>query len=192
MAIERANFKLVTGSCPNARQKEFPDTAFTAKTHGVTTAIPGVEVADDADALGIRSPDSKCGSLYTVDFAQMCAEAFIGAQVLTFSQQPDVKLAENRGKPVRVIDLLDVVRPGNPQTIVEWNAPTENGRLEKPGGIPQSINLALSEFDQHLSAIGIDHGNRFSPGLQAAQPETTLGTGVQSEDGKRVAVFATA
>src|SRR6185503_10390010 len=39
--------------------EELPDAARAARSHGVTAAIPAIEVADDAHALGIRRPHRK-------------------------------------------------------------------------------------------------------------------------------------
>ena len=61
----------------------------------MTPAVPGVEVADDADALGIGCPDSEGGALDAVDFAQVRAEPLEGAKMRAFGEQPDVEFAEH-------------------------------------------------------------------------------------------------
>jgi hypothetical protein len=50
------------------------------------TTVPGIEVADDTDALRIRRPDGKNGTRNAVDLTQMRPKAFEGAQVRAFGQ----------------------------------------------------------------------------------------------------------
>ena len=73
-AVPGANLVLVAGPGFQARDEQFPDAAFTAQAHRVAAAVPGVEVADDADALRIRRPDGEGDALDAVDLAQMRAE----------------------------------------------------------------------------------------------------------------------
>jgi hypothetical protein len=85
-AIAGAYFVLVAGPGRYPRQENFPDAAFPPQAHRMPTTVPGIEVADDTDALRIRRPDGKNGTRNAVDLTQMRPEAFEGAQVRAFGQ----------------------------------------------------------------------------------------------------------
>jgi hypothetical protein len=86
MAVARADFVFVTGAGAHPGQEDLPGTTFAAQAHRVATAVPVIEVTDDADPLGVRRPDGECRSGDAVDFAEVRAEALEGAQVRTFGE----------------------------------------------------------------------------------------------------------
>ena len=57
-------------------------------------AIPTIEVADYADALCVRRPDSKRNSLSVIIADYMCAKFFVNVFMLSFRKQMEVKLTE--------------------------------------------------------------------------------------------------
>jgi hypothetical protein len=100
-------------------QKDFPGTAFAAQAHRVATAVPVIEVTDDADPLRVRRPDGESRSGDAVDFAEVRAEALEGPQVRAFGEQPDVHLAEYRPETIGIIGFLNAVFPGDAQAVGE-------------------------------------------------------------------------
>ena len=192
ITLARTDFVLVAGSHPDARNENLPDTALATQAHRMTATIPGVEITDDADPLRIGRPHGKGHALDTVDLAQMRAEPLVRPQVRAFGEQPDVEFAEHRREAVGILDLLNASRPGDAQPVVEQLVASEDRGLEKAGMITQTGDLAFGKFDENLARIRINHMNRRCTGLYAAQPQTLFGVGMQSQYGKRVAVFATA
>jgi hypothetical protein len=57
-------------------------------------AVPFVEVTDDADAPGIRSPDGECDSALAFMSQDMRAELFIDVLVSALTEQMQVEFAE--------------------------------------------------------------------------------------------------
>ena len=188
-AIARADFVLVASAGVDTGNEYLPDPAFAAQTHRMAPGVPGVEVADDADALRVRCPDGEGGTLDTVDFAQVGAEPFKGAQVRALCEEPDVEFAEDCGKAVGVVDFLYAAGPDNTQTVVELLVAPENRSFEEAGSLSERFDLALRQFDQNFAGIGVDGEDGRGARLHGAQPEPALGIGVQAEDGKGVAMF---
>ena len=67
-------------------------------------SVPFVEVANNADALSVRCPHRETDAGDPVDYHRMCAQLFIEAQVSALGDQVHVDLAQDRGKPVGVVD----------------------------------------------------------------------------------------
>ena len=158
----------------------------------MASAVPGVEIADDADALGIRRPDGEGRPFHAVDFAEVCAQSFEGPKVRSLGQQPDVQFPENRRESERVVGLLHAAGPFDTQAIVKESIVAEDGRLEEAGILTKDVDLPLRKFDNHLPTFRINRGYGFGPGLQTAQPESPFGIRVQSKDREWIAMLATA
>src|SRR5688572_18763872 len=65
--------------------------------------IPVVKIPGDTESPGIGSPHGEVYAFNAVYIADLSAQAGITVQVLTFTQEMDVKFCEKRGKSVRVI-----------------------------------------------------------------------------------------
>ena len=65
--------------------------------------IPGVEIADDADALGIRRPDGEVHTFDAVDRARMGAELVVALPVLAFAEQVQIVIGQQRRESVGVV-----------------------------------------------------------------------------------------
>ena len=87
----------------DARDEQFPHAARDVLPHRVAAAVPPVEVADDADALGIRRPDGEVHAGHAVDRAQLCAELLVALPVLPFAEQVQIEFAHHRRERVRVV-----------------------------------------------------------------------------------------
>ena len=129
----------------------------------------------------------------------MCAEPFEGAQVRAFGKQPDVDLTQYGWKTVRIVDFLRAAGPDDAQPVIRSFVMTGgarrrcgNGCLEETRVCTERFDFALRQFGQNLAGIGIDREDRFGAGLQGAQPQTSLGVLVQSQDGERIAMFGAA
>ena len=63
----------VSRSRRHAGNEQLPDSAAVAHAHGVPPAIPGIEIADDGDARGVRRPTANRTPL-TPSMATVCAD----------------------------------------------------------------------------------------------------------------------
>ncbi len=68
-------------------------------------AVPTIEIADDADAAGRRSPDGEIHAGDTVDSFQVSTEFFVGVVMAAFGHQVKVEVAELEGEGVRIINF---------------------------------------------------------------------------------------
>ncbi len=64
----------------------------------MTAAVPIIEIADDADALGVRRPDGETGSGEAIDDAQLRAEFVIDAALIALAEEIQIRFAERRQK----------------------------------------------------------------------------------------------
>ena len=110
-AAARADFILVARTDINTGEKDFPNAAFRSLTHRVAATVPGVEITDDADALGIRRPDGEGDAVDAIDLARVCAKPFKRAKMGAFGQQPNVHLAQHRREAVRIVGFLNAAGP---------------------------------------------------------------------------------
>jgi hypothetical protein len=86
----------------------------------VQSAVPEVEVADDADRTRRRRPDGERRADDAVDLAHVRAEALVDSLVPALGGEVEVELAERRrervgivddeGRPLRVADLEPVAK----------------------------------------------------------------------------------
>ena len=67
------DFIFVDGVLVKIGNEEFPNAAVVMEAHGVATAVPLVEVADDADTQGAGCPDSETDSRTAVYLHDMGA-----------------------------------------------------------------------------------------------------------------------
>ena len=86
----------------HAGEKNFPDAGGNDLAHGVHAAVPVVEIANDAHALGGGGPHGKMHAGHIVDHLHMGAEFFIDIVVRAFVEKVDVHLAEDGAEGVGI------------------------------------------------------------------------------------------
>ena len=96
---------LVECAFADARQKQLPDPGLDAPSHRVAAAVPGIEVAHDADAAGIGRPYREDDARYAVDDDRMCAEPLVEPLMAAFGEQMRIELTEVGRKPIGVVNL---------------------------------------------------------------------------------------
>ena len=87
-----ANLILVEAARLQIRDEEFPHTAAPTCPHGVAAPVPVIEIAHDADPLGIRGPDGKQNAGDVVDHMVVGAEKAVGVTVLALAKQMQIKV----------------------------------------------------------------------------------------------------
>ncbi len=104
VTIPCADFKFVACAFENCGKEYFPHTAFAAQAHGMPAVVPEIEIAKHGNARGIRCPHRKTGADDAIELTLPRAEDFIGPQMRSLAEQPDIGLAEDRREAVGVVD----------------------------------------------------------------------------------------
>src|SRR4029079_15807239 len=84
------------------RDEQIPDADARMLAHGMEAPVPGIELADDADAAGVGRPHGKAHAVYTVDARRMCAESIVSAQVRALAQEIDIKITQRAAERIGV------------------------------------------------------------------------------------------
>src|SRR5690606_41105328 len=85
------------------RDEDFPYADARMQAHGMASAIPVVEMADHADAGGVRRPHGKARAGDTIEAHGMSALHLIKAHVPPFTDQMPVELAKHAWQAVGVL-----------------------------------------------------------------------------------------
>ena len=76
---------------------------------GVHAAVPAVEVADDADAIGVGRPHREVHAGRAADRDAVRAELVERAMVRAFAEQVQIEIGEHAAVAIRIVDLDDVI-----------------------------------------------------------------------------------
>ncbi len=137
-----------------ARHKNFPE-AVAAHAHRVAAAIPVVEVADDADAPGIRREHGEAHSCHALKDHRVCAELVVKLQMVAFAKKVQVEVRQDRREAVGILDLDLAIAESRAHAIVPRGAVFQPPREQ--AGVVNSLQLALVPVlvDRlHLLGIG--------------------------------------
>ena len=106
-AVAAEDLELVVGAVADVRDEQLPHAGGAERAHRVGAAVPVVEVAGDADALGVRRPDRERRAGHrageAVVRARVRAEDRPQLLVAALADQVQVDLAERRQEAVRVV-----------------------------------------------------------------------------------------
>ena len=94
LTICAVDFKAVEFAFAKIRNEDFPDATCTEHAHLVAAAIPAVEVSDNGDCVGVRSPYGKVDSLESLMFDEVCAELAVEFVVRTGGNEVPVEFAQ--------------------------------------------------------------------------------------------------
>ena len=86
-AVGVEQLELVERAFAQARHEKLPHAADAEQAHRVVTAVPLVERADDADALGVRRPDGEAHAGDAVNDPQLRAELVVNAALVAFVEE---------------------------------------------------------------------------------------------------------
>ncbi len=103
--VAALDLELVNFALAEIGDEQLPDAGCAPVPHRMAAAIPVVEVAGHADALGIGGPDGEVNSSKTFVGAQVGTQPLIVPQVRAFSQEVKVEVGQHRSEPVRVDDF---------------------------------------------------------------------------------------
>ncbi len=108
-AVERSGTKV--------GDEELPDAAARTHPHGMTATVPAVEIADHADALGIRRPHGEEHAAHAVHVAVVGAEDPVGMPELAFGEEMEIDVRDLRRIAVGIVGdvlMVGIVAPDQP------------------------------------------------------------------------------
>src|SRR5712675_1711471 len=103
MRAQQLVFVKMAGAQPG--HEDLPEPAGMTLAHRHAAAVPGVEIADQADPPRIWRPDREGDALDAVMHDRVRAELLVAGEMVAFDEQMDIELAEHRRKPVDVVEL---------------------------------------------------------------------------------------
>ncbi len=99
--------------------EQFPEPARTTPAHRHPPAVPGVEIADDADRAGIGRPHRKGDALDPVMHDRVRAELLVAGEVIALGEQVQVEFAKHRRKAIDVVEFARDAAGRHPQPITK-------------------------------------------------------------------------
>src|SRR5439155_11178024 len=99
------NFIFVDGVFLELGEKNFPDARGAASAHGMDSAVPAVEVANDADALCAGSPDREVNAPNAFKRYDVSAEFLVSVVMAAFAHEVEVEFAQDHGEGIGIEDI---------------------------------------------------------------------------------------
>jgi hypothetical protein len=135
----------------------------------MTTAVPEIEVADDADATGVGRPDGKADAGDAVEFADVSAELQVFLVVSAFADEMKIEIGEQRRERVRVGEFVGRSRrERRAETIGRERLRGSKGKesFEESGGVNArgEEGFAAFEKNENLAGVGMKNTNGKSRG----------------------------
>ena len=132
-ALGRPDLELVAQIVLQLGHEQFPHPRRHQPPHRMGAAVPAVEVADDADALGVGGPHREVHPGRRADHDPVRAKPFERAKQIAFAEQVQIEIGEDLSVAVGIVDLGDVpAEKGDAETVV-GNA----RRRRRAGGTPR-------------------------------------------------------
>ena len=97
------DFVLVDMARIQIGDEKFPDAAAASHSHRMASAVPAIEIADDAHPFRIGCPDGKKHAGEAIDLMLMGAEKSISMAVPSFSKQMQIEVAHLRCESVGIV-----------------------------------------------------------------------------------------
>src|SRR5437588_337071 len=117
MAIRPDNLVFVFGAGLGIGHKDFPK-AVATHAHGMTPAIPKIEVADYAHPLRRRRKDGKRHAFNAVEHHGMRAEPLVEMYMRAFAKQIEIEVGQDRREAIRILKLDLAFAVARAQTVV--------------------------------------------------------------------------
>src|SRR5208283_2151227 len=99
----RADLVLVERAGPDAWNEQLPDATGAAPVHRVLAAVPLVERAHDADALGVRRPHREARAGEALERRRVRGELRPDPVMVAFAEQIQVEVRQLRREEVRIV-----------------------------------------------------------------------------------------
>jgi len=126
---------------------------FTSQTHRMAATVPKVELSYHRNADGIGCPNGKTYPVNAVQILRMRTQFFIGANMGTFRQQPNIQLLQQGTETIGIINNMNVVAPAHFELIAkEFFAPWQQAD-------EKTAIVIAAQFSHPTLFLGVNHPN---------------------------------
>ena len=183
----RADLELVLLAVRQVGHEDFPDAAGD-QAHRGDAAVPAVEVADQADAVGVRRPHGEVHAGGRPDDDAMRAELLERTVVRPLAEQVEIEVREHAAVAIRIVDLGHLIAGvGDPQTVIGDLRHRLAGLADEPR-LEHARRIALVHRDQR---VRVHEAQLHRTRRRLKRADDGRGAiGVRAQDGERVAVRA--
>ena len=101
----RADLELVSFAVGQFGDEELPDAGRNQPTHRMRSSVPAVEIADDADAVGVRRPHREMHADRRARVHAMRAQLLVGAIVRALGEEVQIEVAQDPAVAIRIVNL---------------------------------------------------------------------------------------
>jgi hypothetical protein len=106
IAVRPDDVKLVTLARADTRHEQLPHAGGSAYSHGTTSGVPGIEIADNCDPPCIGRPYDEANARNSVDRLDLCAKRLGEAETPSFVEQMQVQIAEQQTECIGILGFL--------------------------------------------------------------------------------------
>ncbi len=145
--------------------------------------VPGVPVADHADALGVGRPHGEDHAVHAVDAGPVGAELVVHAIVGALAEQVEIVVGQRRGEAVGILDLRDT-------PLVVGHAQLVGSEGGRQGTFPEAGGVHGPERMWRPAAAARHHGHRPRLGQERADGETLIPVRMRTQYRERITVLA--
>ena len=178
LAVRFDDIELVMIADAGLRNEQLP-IADAAHAHRMTSSVPEIEIADDADALGVRRQHHEGHAVDAVERHRMRAELVVDPLMGAFAEQMEIEVAQDRRKAVGVVELDDIVAEAGAKLILCRAVRQRAG--EQPGLMDLFQRRAFAVFADRLDI------SRFR---EERAHDFPVAFGVKAEIAERIGVAA--
>ena len=116
LAVRLDDVELVVVADAGLRNEQLP-IADAAHAHRMPPPVPEIEIADDADALGVRRQHHEGDAVDAVERHRVRAELVVDPLMGAFAEQMEIEVGQDRRKAVGVVQLDDIVAEAGAELI---------------------------------------------------------------------------
>jgi len=155
-AVAPYNLILVFVARLDPGDEDFPE-ALSAHPHGVTPAVPQIEIANDAHAFGRWCEYRKRNAANAVDHHRVGAELLVKMHVGALAEQIEVELGEDRGETIGVFQLQLTFAVTHPDAIAARAICKPSFEQPRIVNAPQVAGVPLVVDDGDVLGVGEEH-----------------------------------
>ncbi|MET3262896.1 hypothetical protein ABIF38_004402 [Bradyrhizobium japonicum] len=180
LAVAPDDLELVVVADPCTRDEQFP-VARAAHAHRMAPSVPEIEVADHADPARIRRQHHEADTVDTVERHRMRAERVVDALMRALAEQIEIEIAQDRRKPVGILQLDDVVAEAGAELVAR--RAVRQGTCEQAGVMDPRQRRRLAMLADRLDIAGIGQEGAHDVAVPlGVKPEIVEGVGVAALD----------
>src|SRR5208337_692359 len=186
--VSRLDFELVEVTLLKPWDEDLPQSRSAARPHRMAAAVPMVEVADDAESLGIRSPHRKTDAPNTRMLDHARAELLIEPEVGAFTEEMQIKICKDGRIAVGILNFAGLLPAAVRSGQGDGQAVKKEIGLIVDDGLEETVMMHTVHGIQLVTA---DDGDPQSLGLERANDNcrpTIHGVRMNAQNVERCAV----